>query len=586
MGEENAKASYSSLRPMDEKKGGFTASSFIFVLLALDNMGFVANMVSMVLYFMFVMKFDLAHSANTLTNFMGSTFLLSLVGGFISDTYLSRLTTCLIFGAVEILALVLMTIQAYSKDLHPKLVCKSSCVEGGMAFMLYASLCLLALGSGGVKGALPALGADQFNRKEEAKSLATFFNGLMLSSTLGATIGVTAIVYVSTNVAWYWGFFISTIATFVGFAVLAIGKPFYRLQIPGDSPIIRIVQVIVVAIKNRRLPQPGSPQELYEISEKESNYSEEKIAHTDQFRFLDKAAILGKDTKPQQWVVCTVTQVEEVKVLTRMLPILLSTIIMNTCLAQLQTFSVQQGNAMNRYLGSFEVPAPSIPVIPLLFMSILIPIYEFFFVPFARKITNHPSGITQLQRVGVGLVLSAISMAVAGIVEVKRKNQVHKDITKPISLFWLSFQYAIFGIADMFTLVGLLEFFYKEAPAGMKSLSTSFTWLSLAFGYFLSSIFVDVINAVTKRIAPSKQGWLHGIDINKNNVHLFYWFLAILSCINFANYLYWASWYKYKTDEPASKIQLKPLNQIPLINGGPSTQDSVIKTKEEKVTAL
>ncbi|ONI04107.1 hypothetical protein PRUPE_6G303000 [Prunus persica] len=586
MGEENAKASYSSLSPMDKKKGGFTASSFIFVLLALDNMGFVANMVSMVLYFMLVMKFDLAHSANTLTNFMGSTFLLSLTGGFISDTYLSRFTTCLIFGAVEILALVLMTIQAYSKDLHPKPVCKSSCVEGGMAFMLYASLCLLALGSGGVRGALPALGADQFNRKEEAKSLATFFNGLMLSSTLGATIGVTFIVYVSTNVAWYWGFFISTIATFVGFAVLAIGKPFYRLQIPGDSPIIRIVQVIVVAIKNRRLPQPGSPQELYEISEKESNYFEEKIAHTHQFRFLDKAAILGKDTKPQQWVVCTVTQVEEVKVLTRMLPILFSTIIMNTCLAQLQTFSVQQGNAMNRYLGSFEVPAPSIPVIPLLFMSILIPIYEFFFVPFARKITNHPSGITQLQRVGVGLVLSAISMAVAGIVEVKRKNQVHKDITKPISLFWLSFQYAIFGIADMFTLVGLLEFFYKEAPAGMKSLSTSFTWLSLAFGYFLSSIFVDVINAVTKRIAPSKQGWLHGIDINKNNVHLFYWFLAILSCINFANYLYWASWYKYKTDEPASKIQLKPLNQIPLINGDPSTQDSVIKTKEEKVTAL
>ncbi|PQQ07120.1 protein NRT1/ PTR FAMILY 4.5-like [Prunus yedoensis var. nudiflora] len=577
MGEENAKASYSSLGPVDKKKGGFTASSFIFVLLALDNMGFVANMVSMVLYFMYVMKFDLAHSANTVTNFMGSTFLLSLIGGFISDTYLSRFTTCLIFGTVEILALVLMTIQAYSKDLHPKPSCMSSCVEGRIAFMLYASLCLLALGSGGVRGALPALGADQFNRKEEAKSLATFFNGLMLSSTIGATIGVTAIVYVSINAAWYWGFFISTIATFVGFAVFAIGKPFYRLQIPGDSPIIRIVQVIVVAIKNRRLPQPGSPQELYEISEKESNYSEEKIAHTDQFRFLDKAAILGKDTKPQQWVVCTVTQVEEVKVLTRMLPILFSTIIMNTCLAQLQTFSVQQGNAMNRHLGSFEVPAPSVPVIPLLFMSILIPIYEFFFVPFARKITNHPSGITQLQRVGVGLVLSAISMAVAGIVEVKRKNQVHKDIK--ISLFWLSFQYAIFGIADMFTLVGLLEFFYKEAPAGMKSLSTSFTWLSLSFGYFLSSIFVDVINAVTKRIAPSKQGWLHGIDINENNVHLFYWFLAILSCINFANYLYWASWYKYKTDEPASKIQLKPLNQIPLINGDPSTQDSVIKTK-------
>lgn len=70
-----------------------------------ENMGFVANMVSMVLYFMYVMYFDLSSSANTLTNFMGATFLLSLVGGFISDTFLSRLNTVLIFGFLEILVI-------------------------------------------------------------------------------------------------------------------------------------------------------------------------------------------------------------------------------------------------------------------------------------------------------------------------------------------------------------------------------------------------------------------------------------------------------------------------------------------------
>ena len=178
--------------------------------------------------------------------------------------------------------------------------------------------------------------------------------------------------------------------------------------------------------------------------------------------------------QPAPWKVCSVTQVEEVKILTRlMLPILGSTIIMNTCLAQLQTFSVQQGNDMYRKIGKHDFPAPSVPVIPLVFMVILIPAYEFFFVPFPRKFTGHPAGITQLQRVGVGLVLSAVSMAVAGIVEVKRRDQALKSHL--ISLFWLSFQYGIFGIADMFTLVGLLDLFYKEAPSSMKSLSTSFT---------------------------------------------------------------------------------------------------------------
>ncbi|KAI8525964.1 hypothetical protein RHMOL_Rhmol13G0271300 [Rhododendron molle] len=40
--------------------------------------------------------------------------------------------------------------------------------------------------------------------------------------------------------------------------------------------------------------------------------------------------------------------------------------------------------------------------------------------------TSHTTGIKQLQRAGVWLVLSAISMAIAGIVEVKRKNQTPK----------------------------------------------------------------------------------------------------------------------------------------------------------------
>lgn len=108
--------------------------------------------------------------------------------------------------------------------------------------MFYASLYLWALGSGGVKGALPALGGDQFGHKDEAKKLATFFNWFMLSSTIGATIGVTVVVWVSTK-AWYLSFLISTMGSLVGFVVLAIGKPFYRLQVPRDSPLVRVIQV-------------------------------------------------------------------------------------------------------------------------------------------------------------------------------------------------------------------------------------------------------------------------------------------------------------------------------------------------------
>lgn len=56
------------------------------------------------------------------------------------------------------------------------------------------------------------------------------------------------------------------------------------------------------------------------------------------------------------------TQVEECKVITRMMPILLSTILMNTCMGQLQTFSVVQGQMMDLTLE----PTSTFPPLRLL----------------------------------------------------------------------------------------------------------------------------------------------------------------------------------------------------------------------------
>ncbi|XLT02412.1 hypothetical protein HN51_051763, partial [Arachis hypogaea] len=72
----------------------------------LENMAFVANAVSLLTYFFGFMYFSLTKSATTLTNFMETAFLLSLVGGFINDTCLSRFKTCVIFASMELLTML------------------------------------------------------------------------------------------------------------------------------------------------------------------------------------------------------------------------------------------------------------------------------------------------------------------------------------------------------------------------------------------------------------------------------------------------------------------------------------------------
>eukprot|EP01018_Ginkgo_biloba_P032794 Gb_24461 [translate_table: standard] len=555
---------------LKDKHGGKRATAFIFVMEGLENMAFVGNSVNLVTYIHGVMHYNLADSANMQTNYMGACYFLALFGGFISDSYVTRFKTNLIFASIELTGYILMTIQAHYPSLRPP-KCNisdaiSDCkhVTGGKAAMFYMGLYLMALGTGGLKAALPSLGADQFDEKDpqERRFMSSFFNWFALSINVGACIGVTCLVWIENNRGWDIGFGSCVGAVFAAIVSLVLGLPRYRNQIPQGSPLTRIAQVLIASFRNRNLPLPDDERELYEVHGREATLQTEFLRNTNQFRYLDKAAIVVPLKNPNMddqkggstWRLCTVTQVEETKIIRRMIPLFASTIIMNTIMAQLQTFTVQQGATMDTHVaGGFHIPPASLFIIPVLFVMLLIPLYDQIFVPYARRITGHESGITHLQRVGVGLVLSSVSMAIAALVEVKRKAVAthhgmlnsSDDKALPISVFWLGFQYFVFGIGELFTFVGLMEFFYSEASSGMKSLSTAFFWCSPAFGFFLSSVLVNTVNAATRNITDSR-GWLHGNNLNDNHLNLFYWMLSILSLINFFIYLFCANRYVYK----------------------------------------
>ncbi|KAH9322869.1 hypothetical protein KI387_017508 [Taxus chinensis] len=572
--------------------GGINSTLFVYVTVGFNNIAFLAASVNLVSYFNGFMHLKIAEAATTLTNFLGTAFLLSLLGGFISDSYIDRFKTCVLFASGEFIGYIIMTIQAHYASLKPP-TCNpldhtSVCVKvsGGKAAMMFTGLYLIALGNGGVKANLSALGGDQFDETDpkERRKISTFFNYFLFSLCAGAAVGVTVVVWLMNNKGWDVGFGICAAGIFIGIISLTAGITTYRNKVPGGSPLTRIAQVFVASFHNAKLRLPENPGDLYEAHDKEPYISKKKLLHTNQFKFLDKAATLRdnfleteNNMKPNPWRLCSVTQVEETKILLRMLPVFASTIVMSTCLAQLQTFSVSQGITMDTSMGkNFHIPPGSLAAIPLAIIIIITPFYDRVFVPLARRFTGHETGITHLQRIGIGLVFSVLSMSIAALVEVKRKNvAIEKGMVDsiplfmpplPISVFWLGFQFFIFGIADLFTFVGLIDFFYSEAPAEMRSLATAFSWTSLALGYFLSSVLVRIVNSATNK--TKTHGWLGGNNLNRNHLNLFYWLLAILSTLNFFNYLFWSRWYKYKPKikgqvaDEASTVRLADITTI------------------------
>lgn len=145
----------------------------------------------------------------------------------------------------------MLTIQARSPSLKP-LECKkgtadTSCqvLSGGKAGMLFIGLYLVALGVGGIKGSLPAHGAEQLDEStpQGRKQRSTFFNYFVFCLSCGALIAVTLVVWVEDNKGWEWGFGIATISIFASIPVFLGGSATYRNKIPSGSPLTTIFKV-------------------------------------------------------------------------------------------------------------------------------------------------------------------------------------------------------------------------------------------------------------------------------------------------------------------------------------------------------
>lgn len=270
----------------------------------------------------------------------------------------------------------------------------------------------------------------------------------------------------------------------------------------------------------------------------------------------------------------TVTQVEEVKMVVRMLPIALLTIVFYTVYAQLLTFSVEQGQTMDRWMGRgrFEIPPASLGVFREISIVIMLSAYGPWFVPFVRRFTGHERGITTLQRIGTGLLLSVVSMLAAVLVEAHRLRVAHRhglrdmpNATVPTSVFLLIPQFVFLGAGEVFTYVGQLEFCYQESPVGMRSMGTALFLCTISLGFYSSSFLVTCVNKVTRH-GPTNLGWLV-TNLNHGRLDLFYCLLLVITVFNFAGFLTCARWYTYKaavldTNESNNKVVTEKLSRL------------------------
>ncbi|XP_059667932.1 protein NRT1/ PTR FAMILY 8.1-like [Cornus florida] len=496
-------------------------------------------------------------AVTSVTNWSGTCYVTPLLGAFLADAYLGRYWTIASFSIIYVFGMTVLTLSASVHGLKPSCDRKNVCHPTGMQTgVFYLGLYMIALGTGGIKPCVSSFGADQFDDSDQAekKDKSSFFNWFYFSINIGALVASTVLVWIQTNVGWAWGFGIPAVAMAVAVVSFFSGTRLYRNQRPGGSPLTRICQVILASFRKFGVKVPNDKSLLYETAEEESAVKgSRKLDHTKQLSFFDKAAVETRSDhikgSVNAWRLCTVTQVEELKSIIRLLPILATGIIFTTVYSQMGTLFVLQGNTMDLHMGSsFEIPSASLSLFDTISVIFWVPVYDRVIVPFARRFTGHKNGFTQLQRIAIGLVISIFAMLAAGTLELVRLRMVtehnYYDLKHvPMSIFWQVPQYFIIGCAEVFTFIGQLEFFYEQAPDAMRSLCSALSLTTTALGNYLSTLLVNIVMDVTTR--HGSPGWIPD-NLNNGHLHYFFWLLAVLSVLNFGVYLLVAKWYTYK----------------------------------------
>ncbi|KAM6557459.1 hypothetical protein CsatB_004478 [Cannabis sativa] len=541
------------------KSGGWVAGTIILLNQGLVTLAFFGVGVNLVLFLTRVLQQDNASAANNVSKWTGTVYIFSLFGAFLSDSYWGRFKTCAIFQGIFVVGLVSLSLSTNLFLLRPKgcgneeTPCgKHSSID--MA-LFYLAIYLVALGYGGYQPNICTFGADQYDEEDhrEGQSKVAFFSYFYLALNLGSLFSNTILGYFEDEGIWAIGFWASAASAFAALMLFLLGTLRYRHFRPSGNPLSRFCQVISAASKKWSVRMPPSGEDLYEENVKDSSNCNRKILHTHGFKFLDRAAyVSSRDLDTQQtinknpWRLCPISQVEEVKCILRLLPIWLCTIIYSVVFTQMASLFVEQGAAMKTTISNFRIPPASMSSFDILSVAVFIFLNRRILDPLVGRLKSSSKGLTELQRMGIGLVIAVLAMVSAGIVECYRlkyadKECAHCEGSSSLSIFWQVPQYAFIGASEVFMYVGQLEFFNAQAPDGLKSFGSALCMTSISLGNYVSSLLVSMVMKISTE--DHMPGWIPG-NLNKGHLDRFFFLLAGLTSLDLFVYIACAKWYK------------------------------------------
>ncbi|KAJ9135233.1 hypothetical protein P3X46_032441 [Hevea brasiliensis] len=516
-----------------QRTKGLNKSCFVLIVIAgIERFAFKGVASNLVTYLTDVVKMSNSAAAKTVNNWCGFTSMLPLLVASLADSCWDKYPTILASSFIYVVGLVALTSTELTWSWYP---------SNNLSFsFLFCSLCLVSLGQGGYNPSLQAFGADQLesddelpcskdDQKSNKKSL--FFKWWYFGVCGGSLLGVTVMSYIQDTFGWVLGFTIPTIAMVSSIGLFWCGSRMYVYKQKDNSTdkkpfrnIVRAIKETALKLTNCRIKLSSSKSQVVELELQEKPLCPES---------LGKVKGLNDNS------------FENAKVVLRLVPIWTMLLMFAVIFQQPATFFTKQGVTMKRNIGSnFKIPPATLQSSITVSIILLMPLYDTMFIPIIRIITRDEKGINVMQRMGIGMVLSIIAMMIAALVETKRLEMSQKmphSETVPLSIFWLLPQYILLGISDIFTVVGMQEFFYSEVPGRMKTMGIALYTSVFGVGSFLGALLISLVEIFNN--SRGRQSWFSD-DMREAHLDKYYWLLALLSALSMLLYVILCKFYR------------------------------------------
>ena len=429
------------------------------------------------------------------------SYFMPLFGGYVADSKLGRFKTILGFSSIYVVGSFVLALAAATSpepyfingteisnttsaatESHNERTASEQAGAGGemktetdttgSAVLAIFALCLIAVGTGGIKPNVSSFGADQFTGPTRAEDIGKFFSIFYFCINTGSVISFIVSpllrVYAGYGIAFALPTVLLTVATFVFW----LARDQYVRKPVGKSPVAVLWNVLMAARKGEHNTGGAGSSSSSPAAPQSSDAS--RASHW-----------LNKARGP-----CSEQDVHDTIDVWRQGAILLTLPIFWTLYDQQGSAWTLQAETMD--LHGFLQPEQLGVVNPILILC-LIPMFEKYIYPAyqgSRLGDRYPA--TSLFKIGVGMLFASLAFLISALVQ----SSIDSSPANSVSVFAQLPQILVISISEILVSITALEWVYETGPPAMKSTCASLFLCTTAVGDVLGGVLYSILGPI------------------------------------------------------------------------------------------